>query len=160
MKKKSILVLLVAALTLGSSVPVTAAPCGGGRNGRCGQNYVDADGDGVCDNFVDADGDGINDNCPGYGNGQNLTNSQEQDKSKAVTAVSAKKNNVKKAGVTKNIIKKVQKRLNKIGYDCGKVNGIMNAKTKKALKNFKKDKGLKANSIVTARALKALKISN
>ena len=48
---------------------------------RCGRNFVDADGDGVCDNcgayhrcgtagggnFVDADGDGI---CDNYGSGQ------------------------------------------------------------------------------------------
>lgn len=159
MKKRSVIVLLAAALTIGNAVPAAAAPYCGGGNGRCGQNYVDADGDGVCDNFVDEDGDGINDNCPAFGNGQGLQNNQAQEQSKAVTAVSAKKNNVKKAGVTKNMIKKVQKRLNKIGYNCGKVSGTMNAKTKKALKKFKKENGLKANSSITARTLKALKIS-
>ena len=34
-----------------------------------GPNFVDADGDTVCDNFVDTDGDGINDDCAGYGAG-------------------------------------------------------------------------------------------
>ncbi len=32
-------------------------------------NFVDADGDGVCDNFVDEDGDGINDLAPRDGTG-------------------------------------------------------------------------------------------
>lgn len=57
-------------------------------NGACGTNFVDADGDGVCDNygtncpnpngggnFVDADGDGVCDNYGTYrqgaGNGAN-----------------------------------------------------------------------------------------
>ena len=61
-----------AALVL--SLAVTGAFAAG--NGR-GRNYVDANGDGVCDNygtgrgqyFVDADGDGVCDNC-GTGCGQ------------------------------------------------------------------------------------------
>lgn len=38
--------------------------------GMMGQDYADADGDGVCDHFVDEDGDGVCDNCPsGIGTG-------------------------------------------------------------------------------------------
>lgn len=149
MKKRSILVVLAAALTFGNVVPVAAAPFGSGRNGRCGQNYVDADGDGVCDNFVDEDGDGVNDNCPGLGNGQGRRNGQGQVQPKAPAASTAKK----------STIKKVQRRLNNIGYNCGKVNGVMNAKTKKSLIKFKKTKGLKPNSVIDKPTLKALRIS-
>jgi hypothetical protein len=43
-----------------------------------GVNWVDANGDGICDNFVDANGDGINDNPKGFrggkGNGQGSAN--------------------------------------------------------------------------------------
>ncbi|MCB9140345.1 MAG: hypothetical protein H6642_18575 [Caldilineaceae bacterium] len=37
----------------------------GGNSGAAAgaANYVDLDGDGVCDNFIDADGDGVCDNC-------------------------------------------------------------------------------------------------
>lgn len=186
MKKRSILVfLLAAALTVGNAVPTVAAPYGGGRGGRCGQNYVDANGDGVCDNFVDANGDGINDNCPGYGNGQGCGNGQRRGngqgcgngpcvQNKTTTASPVKNNGVKKAVVKKASTKKVvvkkatikkatiklmQKRLNKIGYNCGKANGTMNKTTKNALKKFKKASGLKANSSITKATLKALRIS-
>ena len=153
MKKRSIVVLLAVALTIGNAVPATAAMCRHGRNPQCGQNYEDADGDGVCDNFADADGDGINDNCLGN------EKKQGQGQCKAVTADSAKKNNERKAGAKKGIIKKVQKKLNKIGFNCGKANGTMNAKTKKALKKFKRTKGLKANSLIDSKTLAALSIS-
>ncbi len=171
MKKKSILVLLLATLTIGSAVPAAAAPhCGGrgpqcgGRGPQCGQNYVDADGDGICDNFVDENGDGINDNCPGYGQGygQGLGLGRGQRRG-AVTApvqnTVVKKNVTKKAVTKKNTIKKVQRRLNKLGHRCGKVNGIMNAKTKNALRDFKRTNGLKANSVINGSTLKALRNS-
>lgn len=44
---------------------------GAGHQGA-GPNFVDADGDGVCDNFVDEDGDGINDNAPRDGTGNRM----------------------------------------------------------------------------------------
>ena len=43
---------------------------GKGMKTGTGQNWVDANGDGVCDNFVDANGDGINDNPQGYRGGK------------------------------------------------------------------------------------------
>ncbi|WP_125115251.1 hypothetical protein [Agathobaculum sp. Marseille-P7918] len=70
--KKMVMGTVSAALVL--SLAVTGAFAAG--NGR-GRNYVDANGDGVCDNygtgrgqyFVDANGDGVCDNC-GTGRGQ------------------------------------------------------------------------------------------
>lgn len=168
MKKKSIFVLLLTTLTIGSAVPAAAAPyCGGrgpqygGRGPQCGQNYIDADGNGICDNFVDQNGDGINDNCPGYGQGAGRGQGQGQGLGQRGTAAASPVQNtvVKKTGTKKNTIKKVQRKLNKIGYRCGKVNGVMNAKTKKALKDFKKTKGLKVNSALNRSTLKALRIS-
>ncbi|RME58570.1 MAG: hypothetical protein D6790_11765 [Caldilineae bacterium] len=41
----------------------------GQPQGTLMRNFVDADGDGVCDNWVDADGDGINDLAPRDGTG-------------------------------------------------------------------------------------------
>jgi hypothetical protein len=38
-----------------------------------GINWVDNDGDGICDNFVDANGDGINDNPKGLRQGKSST---------------------------------------------------------------------------------------
>ena len=68
--KKMVMGTVSAALVL--SLAVTGAFAAG--NGR-GRNYVDANGDGVCDNygtgrgqyFVDADGDGVCDNCTQQG---------------------------------------------------------------------------------------------
>ena len=121
MRKRSILVLLTT-LTIGTAVPAAATPYGCGRNPQCGQYYVDANGDGICDNFVDNNGDGRNDNCPGYGNG--------------------------------------------MGPGCGNGQGLgqgqyntPSAKTKNALRKFKKTKGLKANCIINTSTLKALRIS-
>lgn len=148
MKKRSIFVLLLTTLTIGSAIPTAAAPYCCGRNPQCGQNYVDANGDGICDNFVDNNGDGINDNCPGNGQGQ------KRGQYKAAASNSTKNN-----AVEKNTIKKVQRKLCKLGYDCGKINGIMNADTQNALKKFKKTNGLKANTVINKATLKALKIS-
>ena len=60
--KKMLIGVLAAALLL----CVAAAAAGPAR----GRNYIDADGDGVCDNwsgcgYTDANGDGICDNWPG-----------------------------------------------------------------------------------------------
>lgn len=107
------IVVLAAALIIGKAVPTAAAPCGGRGNGRCGQNYVDADGDGVCDNY----------NHP----------ATAPVKKNTVKKTAVKKDTAPKAVVKKSTIKKVQKKLNKLGYKCGKANGIMSIKTKNAL---------------------------
>lgn len=65
-----------------------------------------------------------------------------------------------KAGtVSKTTVKKVQTRLNKLGYSCGTADGVMGAKTKKALKRFQRDHDLEIDGIIGKKTLKALKLS-
>lgn len=61
-----------------------------------------------------------------------------------------------KQTVSKSTVRKVQKRLNRIGYRCGRANGVMNAKTKKAVRRFKRDCGLRANCAIKKSVLRAL----
>lgn len=53
-------------------------------------------------------------------------------------------------------MKKVQRRLNKLGYKCGKVNGIMGAKTKKALRQYKKHHGMHVDCTIKRPLLRKL----
>ena len=39
-------------------------------------------------------------------------------------------------------MKKVQKKLNKLGYNCGKADGIYGTKTKNAIKDFQSNEGM------------------
>jgi len=56
-------------------------------------------------------------------------------------------------------VKKVQKKLNKSGYNCGKADGIYGKKTKKAIKKFQKKKGMTVNGNINRVLLKKLNIS-
>lgn len=72
-----------------------------------------------------------------------------------------KKNQTKASGsktgtVTNNNTKKVQEKLNSLGYNCGKADGIMGKGTKNAIKAFQKSKGLKADGLAGKATLKAL----
>ena len=75
--KKTIGFLLVVGLMVGAmaAVALAATPGDGmpAADDRIGANFVDEDGDGVCDEFVDEDGDGVCDNAGqnamGEGNG-------------------------------------------------------------------------------------------
>ena len=42
------------------------------------------------------------------------------------------------AAVSSSTVKKVQKKLNRLGYECGTADGIMGSKSKKALKKFQR----------------------
>lgn len=55
-----------------------------------------------------------------------------------------------------SIIMKIQDRLNELGYSCGEIDGIMGPKTESAVKSFKIDNDLKANSTINKTVLKAL----
>lgn len=55
-------------------------------------------------------------------------------------------------------IKKTQQKLNELGYDCGKADGVMGKKTKAAIKKFQKDKGLTVDGILGSKTKKALGI--
>lgn len=61
--------------------------------------------------------------------------------------------------VSRNTVKKVQKRLNELGYDCGTPDGVMGSKTKRALKKFQRDSGLTADGIIGKKTLEALELS-
>lgn len=56
-------------------------------------------------------------------------------------------------------VKKVQKKLNKLGYKCGKADGHCGSKTKAAIKKYQKKKRLTVNGKITKALLKKLKIS-
>lgn len=52
--------------------------------------------------------------------------------------------------------KKVQEKLNELGYDCGKADGKIGKKTKEALKKFQKDHELTADGVIGPKTLEAL----
>jgi len=68
----SVAALLVFTLAMTAMAADPAPAYGAGPNANAMQNYVDANGDGLCDNFSDADGDGICDNAPQGGLNQKL----------------------------------------------------------------------------------------
>lgn len=63
------------------------------------------------------------------------------------------------ASVSRNTVKKVQKKLNRLGYECGTPDGIMGSKTKRALKKFQKDCDLEADGVIGKKTLQALNLS-
>ena len=60
--------------------------------------------------------------------------------------------------ITKTIIKKVQNVLNDLGYKCGKADGVMGNKTKKALKQYQEDYGLEVDGKIGKEVLESLGI--
>lgn len=58
-----------------------------------------------------------------------------------------------------SIVKKVQKKLNKLGYDCGKADGIYGTKTKNAIEDFQYDEGMSIDGKIKKTLLKKLKIN-
>jgi len=73
------------------------------------------------------------------------------------TNSSSKKAKIKGSNSSK-VIKKVQLKLNKLGYKCGTPDGKFGSQTKKALKNFQKDNGLSVDGILGKQVKKALHI--
>lgn len=72
------------------------------------------------------------------------------------TKKSTSTNIQKSTSLTKAKIIQVQEKLNKLGYNCGKADGIIGKKTKDAIKAFQKDNGLVADGIIGPKTLKAL----
>lgn len=78
---------------------------------------------------------------------------------------SATKSNTSKTSAKSNssqsseLVKKVQRALNKKGYNCGTVDGIYGQKTKNAIKKYQKNNKLTVNGKITKQLKKALKIS-
>ena len=54
--------------------------------------------------------------------------------------------------------KKVQNKLNELGYDCGNADGNMGEKTKKSIEQFQKDNGLTVDGKLGSKTLKTLGI--
>lgn len=55
-------------------------------------------------------------------------------------------------------IKKVQEKLNELGYECGTPDGVAGKKTTAAIKKFQKDNGLAADGVAGSKTKKALGI--
>lgn len=53
-------------------------------------------------------------------------------------------------------VKKVQRKLNRLGYSCGTADGIIGTKTYKAIRKFQKDNDLKVSGVLKTKTLKAL----
>lgn len=60
------------------------------------------------------------------------------------------------ASYNRATIKKVQKKLNQYGYDCGTADGIAGSQTKKAVKKYQRDNDLTVTGSVNAKLLKSL----
>lgn len=56
----------------------------------------------------------------------------------------------------KATIKNVQKKLNKLDYECGTADGVIGKKTKTAIKEFQKDNDLKVTGTINKTLLKLL----
>lgn len=56
-------------------------------------------------------------------------------------------------------VRKVQNKLNKLGYKCGKADGAYGSKTKAAIKKFQKKQGMSVNGKINKTLLKKLKIN-
>lgn len=65
---------------------------------------------------------------------------------------------VQAATYSKTTIKAVQKKLNKLGYDCGTADGVAGSKTKSAIKKYQKAEGLSVTGSVNKELLKSLGI--
>jgi hypothetical protein len=78
--------------------------------------------------------------------------------SKATTKSST--SSTKKASTSdkKAEIKKIQEKLNELGYDCGTPDGVAGKKTTAAVKKFQEDNGLTADGIAGAKTKEALGI--
>lgn len=57
-----------------------------------------------------------------------------------------------------SLVKKVQKKLNALGYDCGTPDGVMGKKTKSALKQYQADNNLKEDGVIGKKVKKSLGI--
>ncbi|HCA70679.1 MAG TPA: YHYH domain-containing protein [Lachnospiraceae bacterium] len=87
------------------------------------------------------------------------TTSTSSNKAESTTNKKNSKKTENKSSVSAETVKKVQKELNKLGYDCGEVDGKCGKKTKAALKKFQKDNDLKVDGVIGKQVKKALNIS-
>ncbi len=96
----------------------------------------------------------------GYGAHLHTNGCPYGNKTKANTTTSKKSTSSKKilSSSKSAANKQVQARLNKLGYNCGAVDGGMGPKTLSAIKSFQKSKGLKVDGLVGPATRRALGI--
>lgn len=56
-------------------------------------------------------------------------------------------------------VKKVQNKLNNLGYNCGNADGVYGAKTKNCIKKYQRKKNMTVNGRISQKLLKKLKIN-
>lgn len=66
----------------------------------------------------------------------------------------------KSSGYNASTIKKVQNKLNKLGYHCGSPDGHCGRKTQNAIRKYQRKKGLTVNGKINKKLLNKLKIKN
>ena len=71
---------------------------------------------------------------------------------------SSSKSKSSSTSAKKEDIKKVQTKLNELGYDCGTADGVAGKKTTNAIKKFQEDNGLAGDGIVGAKTKEAMGI--
>lgn len=71
------------------------------------------------------------------------------------SSTKAKTSTKKKCNTT---LKKAQQKLNKLGYSCGKADGVMGSKTRKAIRKFQKANKLKVTGTLTKGTKRKLRI--
>lgn len=89
--------------------------------------------------------------CPYSGDSSGTSTTSNSSSSSAINKKTSKY-------YTNSIVKKVQKKLNKLGYDCGAEDGIYGTKTKNAIKEFQSDEGMTVNGKIKKALLKKLNI--
>lgn len=57
-------------------------------------------------------------------------------------------------------VKKVQNKLNKLGYDCGSADGVYGTQTKNCIKKYQNKKNMTVNGKINQKLLKKLKINS
>lgn len=75
---------------------------------------------------------------------------------KKTSSNSSSSSNKSYSNTSKTVVKQVQQRLNKLGYNCGKADGKIGSKTRTAIKKYQKKKKLEVNGLITVRLRKSL----
>jgi len=86
------------------------------------------------------------------------TSSKKTSDSTSSKKSTSEKSSSKQTDTDSKLIKKVQKALNDLGYDCGKADGVLGSNTKKAIKAFQKDNNLTVDGKIGKQVKKALNI--
>lgn len=97
-----------------------------------------------------------NGRCP-YSSSSTTSSKKNSDSTSSKQSTS-KESSTNQTDSDSKVIKKVQMALNDLGYDCGKADGVLGSKTKKAIKTFQKDNNLTVDGKIGKQVKKALNI--